>query len=79
MVGVARAKMRRKGADAIVLNDVSAAGLGFDSDRNAGVFVTFEDEVVLGESSKRVMASRILDQVLKLRANCTVERGISSR
>ncbi len=36
----ARAKLARKGADAIVANDVSSPNLGFDSDRNAATFVT---------------------------------------
>ena len=34
----AREKLLAKGADAIVLNDVSQAGIGFDSDRNAATF-----------------------------------------
>jgi phosphopantothenoylcysteine decarboxylase/phosphopantothenate--cysteine ligase len=35
-----RDKLLRKGADAIVLNDVSRAGVGFDSDRNAVTYLT---------------------------------------
>jgi phosphopantothenoylcysteine decarboxylase/phosphopantothenate--cysteine ligase len=65
----ARAKLLRKGADAIVVNDVSAPGLGFESDRNAGLFITEESTVPLPESSKRDMARRILDQVRSLRLN----------
>ena len=42
----ARAKLLRKGADAIVANDVSASGLGFESERNAGLFITEESTVV---------------------------------
>ena len=30
----------RKGADAIVVNDVSGEGVGIDSDRNAATFLT---------------------------------------
>lgn len=63
----ARAKLRRKGVDAIVANDVSREGLGFDSERNRGLFLTAERTVVLGESSKREMAERILDDVVGLR------------
>jgi phosphopantothenoylcysteine decarboxylase/phosphopantothenate--cysteine ligase len=35
----ARAKLLRKGADAIVVNDVAAEGLGFDADNNAATFL----------------------------------------
>ena len=34
-----RRKMARKGVDAIVVNDVSRVGLGFDSERNAGTML----------------------------------------
>jgi phosphopantothenoylcysteine decarboxylase/phosphopantothenate--cysteine ligase len=63
----ARAKLLRKGADALVVNDVSVPGIGFDSDRNAGLFITEGSTVSLPESSKREMAGRILDQVKSLR------------
>jgi phosphopantothenoylcysteine decarboxylase/phosphopantothenate--cysteine ligase len=66
-VARARTKLRRKGADAIILNDISRAGLGFDSDHNAAVFLTEEAAVDLPESSKAELASRILDQVAGLR------------
>jgi len=64
----AREKLLAKGADAIVLNDVSRPGIGFDSDRNAATFVTAECAVDIPEMTKREMADRILDQVLALRA-----------
>jgi phosphopantothenoylcysteine decarboxylase / phosphopantothenate---cysteine ligase len=63
----ARAKLLRKGADAIVVNDVSAPGIGFESDRNAGLFITAGSTVSLPESSKRDMARRILDEVKSIR------------
>jgi phosphopantothenoylcysteine decarboxylase/phosphopantothenate--cysteine ligase len=63
----AREKMLAKGADAIVLNDVSRPGIGFDSDRNAATFITSDGAVDIPEMSKRDMADRILDQVLALR------------
>ena len=63
----AREKLRAKGADAIVLNDVSRAGIGFDSERNAAVFVTAERAVEIPEMSKRDVAERILDQVVGMR------------
>ena len=63
----AREKMRAKGADAIVLNDVSRAGIGFDAERNAAIFVTAERAVEIPERSKRDVAERILDEVVGMR------------
>jgi phosphopantothenoylcysteine decarboxylase/phosphopantothenate--cysteine ligase len=63
----ARTKMRRKGVDAIVVNDVSTPGLGFDSDQNAGTMLFADREIDLPPMSKRQMAARILDQVATLR------------
>jgi phosphopantothenoylcysteine decarboxylase/phosphopantothenate--cysteine ligase len=70
----ARRKLREKGLDAIVANDVSLPGLGFDSERNAGVFLTSEDEVALLESSKREMADDILNHLQTLRLRNLVRR-----
>jgi phosphopantothenoylcysteine decarboxylase/phosphopantothenate--cysteine ligase len=66
-VARARKKLLAKGADAIVLNDISQPAIGFDSDRNAATFVTRDDAVVIPEMTKRAMAERILDQVLAVR------------
>ncbi len=71
----ARAKLLRKGADAIVVNDVSASGIGFESDRNAGLFITEESTTSFPESSKRDMAERLLDQIRSLRLR--VASGLS--
>jgi phosphopantothenoylcysteine decarboxylase/phosphopantothenate--cysteine ligase len=74
-----RDKLLRKGADAIVLNDVGRAGLGFDSDRNAATFLTHHTALDLPEMSKRALADRILDEVLGLRRPQTLvsEAGAS--
>ncbi len=64
----AREKLHRKGADAIVLNDITHSDLGFDSDRNAGVFITDEGAVPLPAASKDKIATRILDGVVALRS-----------
>jgi phosphopantothenoylcysteine decarboxylase/phosphopantothenate--cysteine ligase len=72
----AREKLVAKGADAIVLNDVSQPGIGFDSDLNAATFVTREHAIDIPEMTKRTMADRILDQVLALRS-ATRERSVS--
>lgn len=63
---LARAKLLRKGADAIVANDVSATNTGFDVDRNGGLFLTATRTFPLPESDKRTMADRIFDQLLTL-------------
>jgi phosphopantothenoylcysteine decarboxylase/phosphopantothenate--cysteine ligase len=63
----ARAKLLRKGADAIVANDVSRDGLGFESSRNAGIWIDAERTIEFPESSKREMADRILNEISKLR------------
>jgi phosphopantothenoylcysteine decarboxylase/phosphopantothenate--cysteine ligase len=62
-----RLKLARKGADAVVVNDVSADGIGFDSGENAGIFLTKSGTVELPRMSKAAMAHRILDEVGKLR------------
>jgi phosphopantothenoylcysteine decarboxylase/phosphopantothenate--cysteine ligase len=64
----ARAKLLAKGADAIVLNDVSRAGIGFDSDANAATFITAGAAIDIPEMPKRGVADRILDQLASLRA-----------
>jgi phosphopantothenoylcysteine decarboxylase/phosphopantothenate--cysteine ligase len=73
-----RDKLLRKGADAIVLNDVSREGLGFDSDRNAATFLTPATAIDLPEMSKRELAARILAEVLALRRPQTLISEMSS-
>lgn len=62
----ARAKLERKGVDAMVANDVSSTETGFDSERNAGSFLTRDDAVELPAMSKTEMAGRILDEVHRM-------------
>jgi phosphopantothenoylcysteine decarboxylase / phosphopantothenate---cysteine ligase len=71
-----RDKLLRKGADAIVLNDVSKPGIGFDSDNNAATFLTPKTAIELPEMSKHALANRILDEVIALRrpANLLAEK-----
>ena len=56
----ARAKLARKHVDAIVLNDVSRPGIGFDSDRNEVTIVTATEEVAVAEAGKLEIAQAIL-------------------
>jgi phosphopantothenoylcysteine decarboxylase / phosphopantothenate---cysteine ligase len=62
-----RAKLANKGVDAVVVNDVSMEGIGFDAEQNAGSFLTKGGTVELPVMSKTMMADRILDEVAKLR------------
>jgi phosphopantothenoylcysteine decarboxylase/phosphopantothenate--cysteine ligase len=63
----ARAKLERKGADMIVLNDVSDSEIGFESERNAVTLVTARGEREVGIDSKEAVAEAILDGVDELR------------
>jgi phosphopantothenoylcysteine decarboxylase/phosphopantothenate--cysteine ligase len=63
----ARGKLERKGADAIVLNNVGRPDIGFDSDRNAVTFLTPTASHELPEMHKRALADCILDEVMALR------------
>lgn len=66
-----RRKLRDKGVDILVANDVSQPGSGFESDENAAVLLTATEEVVLQHMPKREMAHRILDRLKSLRtSNC---------
>jgi phosphopantothenoylcysteine decarboxylase/phosphopantothenate--cysteine ligase len=59
----AREKLRRKGADAIVVNDVSRDEIGFDSDLNEVVVVDAEREHAVPLGPKEEVADAILDRV----------------
>jgi len=63
----ARAKLERKGLDAIVFNDVSRSDIGFDSDQNEVVIVDREGEQRVELAPKREVADAILDRVEALR------------
>jgi len=63
----ARRKLAGKALQAIVVNDVSRPGIGFDSDRNAVTIITAQEETEVPESSKWEVAHRVLDTVHKLR------------
>jgi phosphopantothenoylcysteine decarboxylase / phosphopantothenate---cysteine ligase len=63
----ARQKLVSKNLDAIVVNDVSREGVGFDSDRNAVTIITRDEVVEVPETTKWEVAQRVLDQVVKLR------------
>jgi phosphopantothenoylcysteine decarboxylase/phosphopantothenate--cysteine ligase len=65
----ARSKMRKKNLDLIVANDVSDSKIGFGSENNQGLILNRYDETAVEISlmSKREMADKILDEVVKFR------------
>lgn len=71
----ARKKLESKSLDAIVLNDVSQPGIGFDSERNAVTILTQAATEAVPETSKWEVAHRVLDAVVKLKAE---KRAIQS-
>ena len=64
----ARAKLKSKRLDLMVANDVSRAGVGMGSERNAG-YLLFADggEIELPEMEKSAFAERVLDAVVEAR------------
>jgi phosphopantothenoylcysteine decarboxylase/phosphopantothenate--cysteine ligase len=63
----AREKLARKRLDAIVCNDVSQPGIGFDAERNAVTIITAAGEREVGPAPKRAIAEAVLDAVETLR------------
>jgi len=63
----ARTKLAKKSLDAIVVNDVSREGIGFDSERNAVTIITHDEVVEVPETTKWEVAQRVLDHIIKLR------------
>ncbi|MBS1844255.1 MAG: bifunctional phosphopantothenoylcysteine decarboxylase/phosphopantothenate synthase [Actinobacteria bacterium] len=64
----ARGKLERKGADLIVLNDVSDPTIGFESDENAVTLIAATEEIEVPKAGKDAVAEAILDRVDRLRA-----------
>lgn len=59
-----RSKLERKKLDAVVVNDVSGAGIGFDAADNEVWIVTADGEHHVPKASKDAVAAAILDSVL---------------
>jgi phosphopantothenoylcysteine decarboxylase/phosphopantothenate--cysteine ligase len=73
-----RAKLARKGLDAVVVNDISRSDIGFDSAENEVTIVLADGEREVGRRPKNEVAAAILDEVERFRttapAPTTVER-----
>ena len=66
----ARKKLVQKNADLIVANDITAEGAGFDVDTNiVTLFARDGRDLPLPKMTKREVAHRILDEVLRLTAS----------
>ncbi|WP_439510419.1 bifunctional phosphopantothenoylcysteine decarboxylase/phosphopantothenate--cysteine ligase CoaBC [Marinimicrobium koreense] len=59
----ARGKRERKGLDAIIANDISREGLGFNSDDNAVTLIDAERELALGPMSKTRLARALIAEL----------------
>jgi phosphopantothenoylcysteine decarboxylase / phosphopantothenate---cysteine ligase len=69
----AREKLTRKRIDAIVVNDISRADIGFDSAWNEVVIVDPSGEHPVPRATKEEIAEAILDRVDTLRASARTE------
>ena len=62
-----RAKLIRKGLDAVVVNDISRADIGFDSSQNEVTIVLADGERAVGRRPKPDVAAAVLDEVERFR------------
>lgn len=67
VVSYAKSKMERKNLDMVIANDITKKGAGFNSETNIATIITRENETDLPLMSKRELADKILDEMLKLR------------
>jgi phosphopantothenoylcysteine decarboxylase/phosphopantothenate--cysteine ligase len=67
VINYARSKMEKKGLDLVVANDITKEGAGFNTDTNIATIITNRDEIDLPLMSKREMADKILDEIVRLR------------
>jgi phosphopantothenoylcysteine decarboxylase/phosphopantothenate--cysteine ligase len=68
VVSYAKAKLKKKNLDMIVANDITKKGAGFNSDTNIATIISAQTEIALPLMSKRELADKILDEVIKLRS-----------
>jgi len=69
VIEYARSKMKSKNLDVVVANDITKEGAGFNTDTNIATILTSSDKnaAELPLMSKRELADKILDEVVKLR------------
>jgi phosphopantothenoylcysteine decarboxylase/phosphopantothenate--cysteine ligase len=66
-VAEAREKLERKGLDAVVVNDISRADIGFDTEENEVTIVTSSGARPVPHGPKSAVAAAVLDEVELLR------------
>lgn len=71
VVSYAKKKLDKKNLDMIVANDVSAEGIGFNSDDNAVTLIWPDDSIILPQASKRQLARHIIDIISQQSDNST--------
>jgi len=71
----AREKLARKGADLIVLNDISNPAIGFESKENAVTLIDSASEVPVPQASKDQIADSVLERVDQLREKTASHSG----
>ena len=69
VITYAKIKMGKKNLDMVVANDITAHGAGFNTDTNIATIITKSGQTELPLMSKREMADRILDELIRLRKN----------
>jgi phosphopantothenoylcysteine decarboxylase/phosphopantothenate--cysteine ligase len=62
-----RAKLSRKGLDAVVVNDIARSDIGFDSAENEVTIVSADGALEVGRRPKEGVAAAILDEVERFR------------
>lgn len=76
VVAFARAKMKKKGLDMVIANDITQPGAGFDTDTNiATILLRSGGKIDLPLMSKREMADRILDSIIKIRLKAAKKKN----
>jgi phosphopantothenoylcysteine decarboxylase / phosphopantothenate---cysteine ligase len=71
----ARGKLERKGLDAVVVNDISQKGIGFDTPENEVTIVLPGEERPVPKASKAEVAAAIVDVIEDLRAGSHTDGG----
>ena len=74
-----RAKLARKGLDAVVVNDISRSDIGFDVDENEVTIVLAGGDRAVTRAPKAVVAGAILDVVRELRTGAGGRSTVEGR
>jgi phosphopantothenoylcysteine decarboxylase/phosphopantothenate--cysteine ligase len=64
-----RGKLERKGLDAVVVNDISQPGIGFDTPENEVTIVLPDGDRPVPKGSKAEVAAAVIDVIEELRAD----------